>query len=49
VNSVGETVKAIDWRTLWLVPAAIAATVGVIFLTLFRERAAAVSPEPAVV
>lgn len=49
VNSVGEPVKAIDWRTLWLVPAAIAATVGVIFLTLFRERAAAVSPEPAVV
>jgi MFS family permease len=30
----------IDWRTLWLVPAAIAGTVGVVFLSLFHERVA---------
>lgn len=41
VNSAGETIKMIDWRTLWLVPAAIAATVGVVFLALFHEKAAA--------
>lgn len=41
VNSAGETIKTIDWRTLWLVPAAIAGTVGVVFLALFHEKAAA--------
>jgi nucleoside transporter len=38
VNSLGETIKVIDWRTLWLVPAAIAATVGAAFFLLFQER-----------
>ncbi len=37
VNSAGETIKTIDWRTLWLVPAAIAGAVGVLFLALFHE------------
>ena len=40
VNAAGDTIKTIDWRTLWLVPAGIAATVGVVFLALFHERPA---------
>ena len=38
VNSLGETIKVIDWRTLWLVPAGIAAAVGAAFFLLFQER-----------
>jgi MFS family permease len=38
-NWVTSSDKVIDWRTLWLVPAAIAATVGVVFLALFHEKA----------
>jgi len=38
VNSLGETVKVIDWKTLWLVPAAIAGVVGILFMILFHER-----------
>jgi nucleoside transporter len=45
VNDQGEKIMIInDWQTLWLVPAAIAAVVGVVFLAMFHERPA--DPEP---
>jgi hypothetical protein len=48
VNSAGETIKVIDWRTLWLVPAAIAGAVGVVFVALFHEKAAEPAAEAVV-
>lgn len=38
VDAAGKAIQIIDWRTLWLVPAAIAAVVGIVFLALFHER-----------
>lgn len=49
VTTAGETIKTIDWRTLWLVPAGIAGVVGVVFLALFHERPATTpAAEPAI-
>ncbi len=41
LDAAGNAIKVIDWRTLWLVPAGIAAAVGVIFFAMFHERSAA--------
>ncbi|WP_437193053.1 MFS transporter [Planctomicrobium sp. SH527] len=47
VDSAGQlTSSVIDWQTLWLVPTAISALVGLLFIVLFHEKpeTAAASP-----
>ena len=38
VTTGSGATEVVDWQTLWLVPAAIAAVVGLAFLALFREK-----------